>query len=119
MSTIQNPNMTGEELDIIIAAAKAAAVMASQAKFEAMGYVDGGTCGFGWTVIRGIKMNTKIGKLFKSRGLTKSYGETDITLWSPGQYTGQNIDVHEAGADACAEVFEAAGFESYGRSRAD
>ena len=41
------------------------------------------------------------------------------SIWNPGKYGGQSMDVKEAGARAAAQVFENYGFTAYPGGRAD
>ena len=75
-------------------------------------------CGFAWVNIYGIKGNTKLGKRVKAAGLTQDYTKA-YSIWNPGQYHGQSMDVKEAGARAAALVFTQYGFTAYAGGRAD
>ena len=75
-------------------------------------------CGFAWVNIYGVKGNTKLGKRFKQAGLTKDYTQA-YSIWNPGKYGGQSMDVKEAGASAYAAVLNAYGFRASAGSRAD
>tara|TARA_B110000908_G_scaffold146482_1_gene177479 strand:+ start:2164 stop:2454 length:291 start_codon:yes stop_codon:yes gene_type:complete len=65
-----------------------------------------------------IKGNTKLGKRVKAAGLTQDYTKA-YSIWNPGQYHGQSMDVKEAGARAYANVLTAYGFRASAGSRAD
>ena len=75
-------------------------------------------CGFASTKIYGVKASTKLGKAFKAAGITKDYSGA-FSIWNPSEWGGQSMDVKEAGAQACADVFRKYGFRSYMDSRAD
>jgi len=75
-------------------------------------------CGFAWANIYGIKGNTKLGKRLKAAGLEQDYTKA-YSVWNPGQYHGQSMDVKEAGARAYANVLTAYGFRASAGSRAD
>ena len=79
---------------------------------------DRDACGFAWVTVRGVKLNTKLGKAMKAAGFDKAYGG-GIQLWNPsGSYT-QAITAKEVGAEAYAQVLKAAGIEAYAGSRMD
>jgi len=80
---------------------------------------DFGCCGFAWLNIYGIKGNTRLGKKMKAVGFDKSWLKGAIYLWSPGNYNGQSLDIHEAGARAAAKIFTGYGFKAYSGSRMD
>ena len=75
-------------------------------------------CGFASTKIYGVKASTKLGKAFKAAGIEKDYSGA-FSIWNPSDWGGQSMDVKEAGAQACADVFRKYGFRSYMDSRAD
>ena len=75
-------------------------------------------CGFAWINIYGIKGNTKLGKRMKAAGFSKDYTGA-YSIWNPSGLGTQCMSTKEAGADACAKVFKAAGFTAYAGSRAD
>lgn len=75
-------------------------------------------CGFAWVNIYGVKGNTKVGRAFKTMGISKSY-TGGLQMWNPSQMGVQNVDTLEAGAEAAAKVFQKYGFEAYAGSRLD
>ena len=75
-------------------------------------------CGFAWVVVFDVKLNTKLGKAMKACGFRKQYGG-GISLWNPSNYSGQSMDIKEAGARAYAEILRSYGFKAYMNSRAD
>ena len=79
---------------------------------------DGGACGFAWVNIHGIKGNTKLGKRMKAAGIDKDYSGA-YKIWNPSGLGTQCMSTKEAGAEAAAKVFQAAGFKCYAGSRAD
>lgn len=85
---------------------------------EKLGGKDQFSCGFGWTVVYGVKLSSKQGKEFVKAGFRKEYGG-GISYWSPADMPVQNVDVHEAGARAFATYLQALGFKAYGCSRLD
>jgi hypothetical protein len=115
-------SMTNVQLDQIpniIQEAKEAAYIAADKFFkEKLNGQDQYACGFAWVNIYGIKMNTKLGKAFKSAGLDKDYTGS-INMWNPSKYGCQNVDTLEAGAEAAADVFKKYGFRAYAGSRLD
>ena len=78
-------------------------------------------CGFAWTIVHGIKLNSKAGKIFKEFGFRKGYGkDAGIELWNPSGLSVQNVDIKYVAAAACAEVIQAQlGLDSYAGSRWD
>ena len=75
-------------------------------------------CGFAWVNIYGIKGNTKLGKRMKAAGFEKDYTGA-YSIWNPSGLGTQCMSTKEAGAQAAAKVFKAAGFTCYPGSRAD
>ena len=113
------------DLQTIMAEAKASAAIAAQSYLDDWNASTGGNqygepmyCGFAWVNIYGVKGNTKLGKRFKQAGLTKDYTQA-YSIWNPGKYGGQSMDVKEAGASAYAAVLNAYGFRASAGSRAD
>ena len=96
-----------------------AAVKASKDALTKMGG-DNGTCGFAWCTIRGVKLNTKVGKAFAQLEFTKGSGaNAGIELWNPSGHQAHSIDILVAGARAYAEVFRQHGFDARTNSRVD
>lgn len=95
-----------------------AAVTAAQVMADKYGQ-DWGACGFAWVEVAGVKLNTKLGKGFKALGFTKSYVGKTIQLWNPSNFSTQNIDIKEAGANAYASVLKKYGFSAWCGSRLD
>ena len=111
--------VTENQIPAIIQEAKEAAYIAADTYFkQELGGQDAYACGFAWVNIYGIKMNTKMGKAFKSAGLSKDYTGS-INMWNPSKYGCQNVDTLEAGAQAAADVFKKYGFRAYAGSRLD
>jgi len=75
-------------------------------------------CGFAWINIYDIKGNTKLGKRMKAAGIDKDYSGA-YKIWNPSGLGTQCMSTKEAGAEAAAKVFTAAGFKCYAGSRAD
>lgn len=76
-------------------------------------------CGFGWVEVYVDRTNSREAKELLALGFRKSYKPRCLTLWSPGAYHGQSMDVREAGAHAFAKVLSQAGLQAYACSRAD
>jgi hypothetical protein len=75
-------------------------------------------CGFAWVNIWDIKGNTKLGKRMKAAGFDKDYTGA-YSIWNPSGLGTQCMSTKEAGAQAAAKVFKAAGFKCSAGSRAD
>ena len=78
-----------------------------------------GYCGFGWVEVYVERTNSKQAKELIAAGFKKSYKPRCLSLWTPGAYHGQSMDVREAGAHAFAEVLSKSGLKAYACSRAD
>ena len=78
-----------------------------------------GYCGFGWVEVYVDRTNSKEARELIAAGFRKSYKPRCLTLWSPGAYHGQSMDVKEAGAHAFARVLSNSGLKAYACSRAD
>jgi hypothetical protein len=87
-------------------------------------------CGFAWVTVYpkfDHKGNTRQGKderklfdtVMTKLGLRKDYTGKAYELWNPSKWSGQSMDVKEAGARAAALVLRKYGFEAYMGSRAD
>jgi len=112
-------NYTPEQVQNIVAEAKAAAEVAASEYFkDKLGGVDQYACGFAGVEIYGIKGNTRLGKAFKAAGIEKNYTGA-FSIWNPSGHNCQNVDTKEAGARAAAEVFQRYGFKAYSWSRLD
>jgi hypothetical protein len=77
-----------------------------------------GYCGFAWVNIYGVKGSTKLGRAMKAAGYSKDYTGA-FQIWNPSGLGTQCMSTKEAGADAAAAVFVAAGFKAYAGGRAD
>lgn len=77
-----------------------------------------GYCGFAWVNIWGVKGNTKLGRNMKAAGYSKDHTGA-YQIWNPSGLGTQCMSTKEAGADAAAAVFKAAGFTAYAGGRAD
>ena len=115
-STTTLNDYTVTDLVMIKAAALQHAKDAAVAHLEQHG--EHAYCGFAWINIYGIKGNTKLGKRMKAAGFEKDYTGA-YSIWNPSGLGTQCMSTKEAGADACARVFKAAGFTAYAGSRAD
>ena len=76
-------------------------------------------CGFGWVEVYVDRVNSRQAKELIASGFKKSYKPRCLSLWTPGAYHGQSMDVREAGAHAFAKVLKQAGLQAYACSRAD
>jgi len=114
-TTVLN-DYTVEDLKTIKAAALQHAQDAATKHLEQYG--EHAYCGFAWVNIYGIKGNTKLGRRMKQAGFEKDYTGA-YSIWNPSGLGTQCMSTKEAGADACAKVFKAAGFTAYAGSRAD
>ena len=112
---------TVEQLQTIIAEAKAAAKDAAEKFFqERLGGEDKYSCGFAWVTIP-VKGNTRLGRRLKQAGLEQSYYTSYKTfgIWNPSGHPAQNVDTKEVGARAAAEVLNGYGIKAYPGSRLD
>ena len=102
-----------------------AAVNAAMDKFNEFGQTDMvGACGFAWVTINPKhKGNTKLGKeerkVLAALKFEKDWTGKSYQLWDPANYSGQNVDIKEAGARAAAVVLRKHGFDAYAGSRLD
>ena len=115
-TTLDTNNYTVTELVMIKAAAEQHAQDAAQAHIDTHG--EQAYCGFAWVNIYGIKGNTRLGKRMKAAGFTKDYSGA-YSIWNPSGLGTQCMAAKEAGAEAAAKVYSAAGFRAYAGSRAD
>ena len=116
LSTTDINNYTVEDLKTIKAAALQHANDAAIQHLEQYG--EHAYCGFAWVNIYGIKGSTKLGRRMKQAGFSKDYTGA-YSIWNPSGLGTQCMSTKEAGAQACAKVFQAAGFTAYMGSRAD
>ena len=116
LTTTNLNDYTVEDLQAIKAAALQHANDAAIAHLEQYG--EHAYCGFAWINIYDIKGNTKLGKRMKAAGFDKDYTGA-YSIWNPSGLGTQCMSTKEAGADAAAKVFKAAGFTAYAGSRAD
>ena len=116
LSTLTLNDYTVEDLKTIKAAALQHAQDMAQSSIDYTGEL--GYCGFAWVNIYGIKGNTKLGKRMKAAGFEKDYTGA-YSIWNPSGLGTQCMSTKDAGAQACAQVFKAAGFTAYAGSRAD
>ena len=79
-------------------------------------HVPDGACGFAWVNIHGIKGNTRIGKMLKARGFSKSY-TGGLQYWISTMT--QIVARKEAYAEAMASVLRRHGIQAYADSRLD
>ena len=116
LTTTNLNDYTVEDLQTLKAAALQHANDAAIKHLEQYG--EHAYCGFAWVNIYGIKGNTKLGKRMKAAGFEKDYTGA-YSIWNPSGLGTQCMSTKEAGAQACAQVFKAAGFTAYAGSRAD
>ena len=115
-STTDINNYTVEDLKTIKSAALQHAQDAANAHLEQYG--EHAYCGFAWINIYGVKGSTKLGRRMKQAGFEKDYTGA-YSIWNPSGLGTQCMSTKEAGAQAAAKVFSAAGFKCYAGSRAD
>ena len=115
-STVNLNDYTVSDLVMIKEAALQHARDAGQAHLDQYG--EHAYCGFAWVNIWGIRGNTKLGKRMKAAGFEKDYTGA-YSIWNPSGLGTQCMSTKEAGAQAAAKVFKAAGFTCYPGSRAD
>ena len=115
-STTTLASYTVQDLILIKEAAAQHARDAAEAHLEQYG--EHAYCGFAWVNIYGIRGNTKLGRNMKAAGFEKDYTGA-YSIWNPSGLGTQCMATKEAGADAAAKVYKAAGFTAYAGSRAD
>ena len=106
--------------------AKAKAVQATKDYLNDWQLMTGGNeysepfyCGFAWVDAK-VRSNSKLGKLLKEFGFKKHWSRAGVMqLWNPSNYSGQSMDVKEAGAMAYAEHLNANGINCSWGCRAD
>ena len=116
LSTTDINSYTVEDLKTLKSAALQHAQDAANAHLEQYG--EHAYCGFAWVNIYGVKGSTKLGRRMKQAGFEKDYSGA-YSIWNPSGLGTQCMSTKEAGAQACAKVFTAAGFKCYAGSRAD
>jgi len=116
LTTTDINDYTVADLEQIRAAALQHARDAAEAHIEQYG--EQWYCGFAWINIYGIKGSTKLGRRMKQAGYEKDYTGA-YSIWNPSGLGTQCMSTKEAGAQAAAKVFQAAGFKCYAGSRAD
>ena len=79
---------------------------------------DWSECGFAWVEIRGIKGNTRLGRLLKRVGVKQGWNRA-FQIWNPSGLPVQSVSILEAGANACAKYLRSKGFEALACSRLD
>jgi len=115
-STVNLNNYTVSDLVLIKEAALQHARDAGEAHMKQYG--EHAYCGFAWVNIWDIKGNTKLGRNMKKAGFEKNW-QGAYSIWNPSGLGTQCMATKEAGAQAAAKVFKAAGFTAYAGSRAD
>ncbi len=116
LTTTNIADYTVEDLKTIKAAALQHARDAGEAHMKQYG--EHAYCGFAWVNIWDIKGNTKLGRNMKKAGFEKNW-QGAYSIWNPSGLGTQCMATKEAGAEAAAKVFKAAGFTAYAGSRAD
>ena len=79
---------------------------------------DWSECGFAWVEIRGIKGNTRLGRMLKKVGIEQGYNRA-FHIWNPSGHSVQSVSIKEAGAAACAKYLRSKGFTAYACYRLD
>jgi hypothetical protein len=115
-STVNLNDYTVSDLVMIKEAALQHARDAGEAHIKQYG--EHAYCGFAWVNIWDIKGNTKLGRNMKKAGFEKNW-QGAYSIWNPSGLGTQCMSTKEAGAQAAAKVFKAAGFTAYAGSRAD
>lgn len=103
-------------LDEAVVAGKKAAKTYLEDK---LGGVDTYPCGFAWTRMRGIRANSKLGKMLKELSFEKDWYSMAFCFDGSAFYRGQNLDAKEAGCIAASEVLSKHGFNAYVDTRID
>ena len=100
--------------------AKEAKLAADKAQSDYLAeHGDSAYCGFAWVDVKVTRTNSKEAKALEKMGFKKSWERGYMQNWKPGAYGGQSMDVHEAGAQAYADVLRQYGFKASMGSRAD
>ena len=97
---------TAQEVALVVSKAQGAAEKAALKYFnEVLNGRDQYACGFAYATIYNVKGSTKLGRALLANGFRKAYGG-GLQFWMPGRTNVQNVDVHEAGARAFAQVIK-------------
>jgi hypothetical protein len=111
---------TQDQINGIISEARSEAARAANEYFHTkLGGQDQYACGFAWVDILGIKGNTKLGRMLKAAGVSRSDYKKCFSIWNPSGLPCQNIDTKEEGAIAAAKVLQKYGFRAMAGSRLD
>lgn len=109
-------DFTESQLIELFTKASTEAIKSSQSCFdEILGGHDRMPCGFAWVTLKGIKFNTKLGKMIRKI----VHINDDKMIWNPGQYGGQNVYAKYDGARVYAQVLTEGGIEAVADSRWD
>ena len=82
-------------------------------------YGDRDACGFAWVKVRGVRINSKMGKLLVLHGFDKAYGG-GLSLWNPSRHFTQAMTAKEKGAEAYAKILrDNLGLDAFADSRMD
>ena len=105
------------QVNIVLHQAQQAAVEASKKSYAEVGERD--ACGFAWVQVRGVRINSKVGKALVAVGFSRAWNG-GLQLWNPGQHGTQSISVKEAGAVVYATYLKSQlGLDAYAGSRLD
>ena len=77
---------------------------------------DWSECGFAWVEIRGIKGNTRLGRMLKKVGVKQGHNRA-FYIWNPSELPVQSVLIREVGANACAKYLRSKGFDALACSR--
>ena len=103
-------------VETVMLDALSAASSATTAHIEEYGENPMG-CGFAWVDVKGVR-GKKLESL-KGFGFKKKYVGTGVSLWNPSKNITQDMDAKMAGAEACAMILRAAGFDATAGCRLD
>lgn len=84
-----------KQVEIVLHQAKVAATDAARVAYITIGERD--ACGFAWVTVRGVRINSKVGKELVKAGFSKAWNG-GLQLWNPSGHVTQSISVKEAGA---------------------
>jgi hypothetical protein len=93
------------------------AVSVMSAKYAHLPYGEPAYCGFAWVELPDGRSPAV--REMRRHGIGSKHWRKGWMIWSPAQYGGQSMDIHEAGARAYAAVLRSHGIEAHAASRAD
>jgi hypothetical protein len=112
MSTVDTTQVA-----IVLHQAQVAAQEASVQAYATIGERD--ACGFAWVKVRGVRINSRVGKELVKAGFGKDWNG-GLMLWNPGKHNTQSVSVKEAGAVVYADYLRnQLGLEAHAGSRLD